>query len=246
MIITHATNMPFVQGLLPGGFQVSPDGSQVYYIEDATHEGKHLKNIFVAIKDSTSSPQAKDPKNAQPSWQILTAQSGVKQQDTDPSTPPLKLSKGFRYWGRVGSKDFRIAQFDDFAFFPVVPKRPLSEKASKKTLSTLALWQKPHKTLSEVAELQWRASVPISVFILWWIAIPLSEVKPRKGRYARLFPGLLLYVYYANLLIAARGWVSSGALPPVLGIGWVHLSMLVVGAFLWWPPRDFFFRRSAP
>ena len=91
--------------------------------------------------------------------------------------------------------------------------------------------------LRNKAELQWRISLPILVFIVTLMAVPLSRVNPRQGRYLKLLPAILLYMAYLTILIAARGALEKGKLPMALGLWWVHALFLLIGlGLLYWEP----------
>ena len=64
--------------------------------------------------------------------------------------------------------------------------------------------------------------------VLTLIAVPLSRLRPRQGRYARVGFAIVVYFVYSNLLSAAKVWLEKGELPPLIGVWWVHL--LVAGA----------------
>ncbi|MCB0074943.1 MAG: LptF/LptG family permease, partial [Caldilineaceae bacterium] len=81
---------------------------------------------------------------------------------------------------------------------------------------------------NELAELQWRVSMPLSVILLALLAVFLSRTNPRQGRYAKFFIGILIYVIYSNLLGVAKSWVERGTIQPLVGIWWVHLLVLAM------------------
>ena len=76
--------------------------------------------------------------------------------------------------------------------------------------------------------------VALSFFplLLTLIAVPLSRLTPRQGRYARIGVAALTYFFYSNLLSAAKVWVEKGILPPAIGVWWVHLIALALGLYL--------------
>jgi len=82
------------------------------------------------------------------------------------------------------------------------------------------------------AELQWRISSPLSVFVLALLAVPLSRSRPREGRYARLGMGILVYIIYANMLSIARLWVEREDVPGWVGMWWVHAVLGLAGLIL--------------
>src|SRR3546814_2568615 len=54
------------------------------------------------------------------------------------------------------------------------------------------------------AELQWRVGAPIAVLVLTLLAVPLSYIRPRQGRYGKLVIGILAYLIYSQLLGVAQ------------------------------------------
>ncbi len=80
-------------------------------------------------------------------------------------------------------------------------------------------------------------SLPLSVFIVTLMAIPLSRVNPRQGRYLKLLPAILLYMSYLAILISVRSSLEKGKLPLSLGMWWVHAIYLSIGLLLfYWEP----------
>jgi lipopolysaccharide export system permease protein len=84
----------------------------------------------------------------------------------------------------------------------------------------------------DIAQLQFRASSPIMALVLTLLAVPMSRLRPRQGRYARVGFAIVVYMVYANLLSAAKVWVEKGQLPPAIGVWWVHLLLLAFGLYL--------------
>jgi lipopolysaccharide export system permease protein len=68
--------------------------------------------------------------------------------------------------------------------------------------------------------------------VLTLIAVPLSRLRPRQGRYARVGFAILVYFVYSNLLSAAKIWIQKGDLSPLLGVWWVHAAALSFGLYL--------------
>ena len=95
-----------------------------------------------------------------------------------------------------------------------------------KSLPTADLWARGHN--KDIAEVQWRISAAIMTVVLCFFAMRFANTGPRQGRYAGLFPAILLYIVYSNLLGVSRAWVAKGMLSPWLGGLWVHLLMIIV------------------
>ena len=71
--------------------------------------------------------------------------------------------------------------------------------------------------------LQYRFSVILSVFLLTLIAVPLSYVAPRHGRYLKLIPALLIYLLYIGLVYLINLGLCAQLIPHgfiVLAASW--------------------------
>jgi lipopolysaccharide export system permease protein len=81
----------------------------------------------------------------------------------------------------------------------------------------------------ERAELQTRVSWPLMTLVVALLALPLGRLRPRQGRFARIWVAVLLFALYANLLQVAGLWLERGRTPSWLGLWWVHaLAALLV------------------
>ena len=136
---------------------------------------------------------------------------------------------GRRYEGVPGHKDFRIMDFAEHG----MPIRLDEDENPEELVET-----KPSGVLfastapEDRAELQWRISAPISLFVLMLLAVPLSRSRPREGRYGRLGIGILIYITYVNSLSIARVWVEREQVPEWVGLWWVHIALGLVGLTL--------------
>jgi lipopolysaccharide export system permease protein len=82
---------------------------------------------------------------------------------------------------------------------------------------------------SDIAELQWRLTTPISTLLLGMLGIPMSRMRRRQSRYTRLGAAILIYFGYYILFTSARTWVQHGAVATFPGIWWVPA---LLGLFL--------------
>ena len=71
------------------------------------------------------------------------------------------------------------------------------------------------------------------MLVVMLIGVPLSETSPRRGRYTKLFPAILLYLIYLVLLNATKKAMEEGQVPAGLGLWWVHAVFLLVALVLW-------------
>ena len=59
------------------------------------------------------------------------------------------------------------------------------------------------------SELGWRIFVPFAIVVALFLAVALSEVSPRQGRYLKLFPALLIFASLIVALMAIKTRVSK-------------------------------------
>ncbi len=85
---------------------------------------------------------------------------------------------------------------------------------------------------ADIAQLQFRSSSPIMVLVLTLIALPLSRLRPRQGRYMRVGIAIVVFFVYSNLLSLAKVWLEKGDLSPLIGVWWIHAVAIGLGLYL--------------
>ncbi len=84
----------------------------------------------------------------------------------------------------------------------------------------------------DIAEYQWRLSMPLVTIILGLLAIPLSRSRPRQGRFAKIAVAILVFALYYNLISVAKTWVDQGRIPEFPGIWVAHIIPALLLVFL--------------
>lgn len=208
--------------LVPGRFQALQGGTRVTYTQKLSKDRTQLESVFISEKRlSGDKSQTRD-------ISVLVAESGHQEVQPDGSRY-LVLRNGYRYDGNPGEADYREVRFDSYGV--LMPKPALErEIVAREAMPTERLIGS--KKPQNVAELQWRLSIPIMVFIVTLLAVPLAKANPRQGRYLKLLPAIVLYMSYLALLIVTRGALEKGRIPPYLGLWWVHGLFLAIGMLL--------------
>jgi len=226
-ILNQQDAMTEFDTLEPGRFQSLRDNSRVTYTERLSADRSQLGGVFISERN-TSTVGGKDHGVG-----VLVADTGRQEIHPDGSRY-LILQNGFRYDGVPGQADYRVVQYETYGV--LLPKPAVSEDISERDAVTTGELLRSND-LQYRGELQWRLSLPILVFIVTLIAVPLAKVNPRQGRFLKLLPAILLYMAYLSLLIAARGALDKGHLPPAIGLWGVHLLFLLLGLLLaFWEP----------
>lgn len=201
-----------------GQFLSLGSGRAVGFVGALGNGGRQLENIFVQT-ESKRGPV------------VVLAQNGTQRTDPANGQRVISLNDGVRYDGHAGQGNFRILHFKHYETMLVMPS--VSMGASKRNARpSLELWRAGGA--ANLAELQWRLSVPLSALILAFIAVPLSYARPRQGRFGQLAVAILIYVFYANLIIVSKSWMARGTTPEWVGMWWPHVAMILLGAVMWW------------
>ncbi len=226
-ILNEQDSLTEFDTLVPGRFQTLRDGTRVTYTRELTADRTQLAGVF--ISETNLSGASGKPRGLS----VLVAESGRQEVQPDGSRY-LILENGYRYDGNPGQADYRAIQYDTYGV--LLPKPEVSvEVSEREAMPTLELFGSDNVRLQ--SELQWRLSLPLLVFIVTLLAVPLAKVNPRQGRFLKLLPAILLYMAYLALLIAARGALDKGRIPMALGLWWVHALFFSIGMLmLFWEP----------
>jgi lipopolysaccharide export system permease protein len=219
VMASDEATLHLIQTMIPGRFQVSPDGHHVMYVESLSRDRLTAANVFLA--QAKKNPQAPEQNN----WMLVLADRGYQEKDKASGEDYFITTDGYRYEGVPGQNDYKIIQFKKYAVrLPQNDAHVIHQDVE--SLSTLDLWSQYQKP-RYAAELQWRFSIALSAFLLALLAVPLSAVRPRQGRYLMILPAVLVYIIYINLLFIARHWVEQQLAPVTVGMWWVHGLMLL-------------------
>lgn len=210
-----------VQTLIPGRFQATPDGRHVMYVETLSRDRQRAENIFLAEQKQTTD----DKGQPQDNWMLVLAKQGYQAAEAESQSQFFVTEDGYRYEGRPGQNDYKIIRFKKYAVrIPETDSRMTHE--DNETLSISQLWN-DYSMPYRAAEFQWRISLALATILLAILAVPISAIRPRQGRYLSLIPAVLIYVVYIDLLFVARHWVERSMIPVSIGMWWVHALMLL-------------------
>ena len=215
-LLHAAENRSELSLLSAGRFVESRDGGLIIYVEELSDDQKQLKNVFVQSR-----------KGARKS--ILSSETGYRYRDKETGDEFMVMVDGYRYEGEVGQDNYRITQFVKHAV-RIEEKAATDPALHRAAKPTSQLWNST--LLRDTAELQSRLVVPFVTIAFMLLAIPMSRVNPREGRYGRLFSAVLVYVIYNNLYGASYNWIGRGTLHPLIGMWWLPLFILLIGLLM--------------
>ena len=215
-----------IQTVIPKRFHAMKGASEVFYVQSMNRDHTKAQQVFLAKKSVHAD------KNQ---WDILWADKAFALTDKEQDEDYLIFQKGQEYQGIPGQGDYQIAQFSEYKMR--LPQTVFSLKNDIRTAKTWSLLPFNQADKNKIAELQWRISIPLMVFTLTLVGIPLSNATSRTGKYAKLLPAILIYILYANFMFVARDAVALGKIPPWIGMWWLHICMAILGLLLIWRNR---------
>jgi lipopolysaccharide export system permease protein len=204
-----------VSMIASGQFRESSSNNRVFFIEEINTENNTMKNVFI----STFGKEKQTIAVANEGY-IETIKDGERQ---------LTLTNGRRYEGIAGTQEFKITEFNKYTV--KLDDKEISEIAP--TNRTMQVWELVRDwNPTNKSELLWRIGLPLMALCFATIAIPLSYVNPRSGRYTSMIMAVLIYFTYSNLLTLLQNWVKNERFS--FGASWwpLHLFVFLLGLTL--------------
>ncbi|PAX99475.1 LPS export ABC transporter permease LptF [Pseudoalteromonas sp. HM-SA03] len=202
-----------------GRFQQTGNEKAVVFVHSISEQGRELDKVFVAQLPRQDSNQVARLVFAQ-KGELIELESGEQQ---------LLLLEGKRYETDGFSQALNRTEFGTYQ---VQIKEQEIEHQRRKLEAIPSLHLLKMDTPQAKAQLQLRLSAPISVVLLTLLAVPLSFVNPRQGKFAKLVPAITLYLGYFIVLNTGTFLLAEGKVAASIGLWWIHLCMLFLGAFL--------------
>ncbi len=222
-IYIKQSEMSELDRLSAGRFQTFAGGARTAYTSGIRPESSELDLVFVSERDKRTGE-----------LKVVIAKSG-EQVVIDPASSDrfVVLKNGYRYEGVPGEADYREIGFSEYGF--LMPQSNVIQRAED--IQAMTLWELlEHDGVKYHSELHWRLSMPLLVCIIALIAVPMSKTNPRQGRYAKLIPSILLYMFYLTLLTSAKGAADDGDLS-VFVIWFIHLAFFLLAMSLLFADR---------
>jgi len=201
------------QLIKPGQFNQSSSGDLVFFMESLSEDKQELRDIIINQGGGDS-------------MVIETARTGRRKIDDKSGDLFLVIGPGERHEGRAGDNRQKIISYDQHGI--------LLEKISKDKKFVPRSKQLPpqrlmrSKKLNDLIEIRWRVALPVVLVVLALLAVPLSYIAPRQGRYGKVGPALLVFIVYLNLMAFTRAQIEDRVIPVAINFWWVHLLFLLL------------------
>ena len=209
----------------PGLFQVSNGGRRVTYAESLDEDGRILNEVFISEYGDGDAVAS------------IWAKHGEQYVDEETGSRFLVLEEGMRLaLGGSAAKDEHTSKPRQLIRFASLGQKidvgAAVLRMKEDAQPTASLWRRDDAAAA--AELHWRIALPLFCLISALIALGVSPVKPRQGRFGRIVPGVLIMLGYYLALLANQNVLVDGYLPPAFGLWPAHALFAAVAAALVW------------
>ncbi len=217
----------------------------------ADDKGASSKSTAAKLTEAQASanlPSANsiDSNNSSISKDTITLAKRAEQVDTGGSgVTQLDLFQGRRYEVGAGSLKYNQISFDRYRITLTESSKEIVTEDNIETQAIVPLWQAAtgsaqvgsvNAMRAAQAELGYRLALPWLMIIAPMLAVPLSQVRPRQGRWLRLFPSVLLFVSCALGVISLKNAVSQGSVS-VWAYAWLIIGFIALALYLNWGSR---------
>ena len=215
-MVTEANRNLLVAGLEPGRFTPMSNGG-VAYADEMSSDGTRLGRVFVYRERGDR-------------IDVATSLNGELYREDGARV--LALLDGFRVEGPATGKDldYRLMRYARSEMLLPEPDdtRTSDHPALESTIELLGDGRREAR-----AQLHWRLAPPLLALAFALMAVPLARSAPRQSRYGSMLLAFLAYLVGVFLMILGTQWLSEGRLPLALGLWWLLLPMLGLGAWLY-------------
>jgi lipopolysaccharide export system permease protein len=201
-----------ISGVSAGQFREFNEGDRVVYVQDLSSDRQDMEGVFLQVRQERG-------------LGVLTSDSARFQVTERTGSRYIVFRDGRRYVGSPGTLDFQITEYRNYAV--LVEQGSIGGGiATLETLPTSTLLGSDSPRFR--AELQWRVSYVLAALLLPMLAVAMNRFGGGEHRYTQMFVGVAIYFIYSNLLGISRTLLKRDDISPILGVWWVHLTMLLI------------------
>lgn len=227
-----------IEQVIPGTFYNSrlKNIDRVFFIDSVNQDRSEIQNVFIAENSRESNDafsEKTDRKKSAKSAHVSTLFANTGKIEELDGERYLVLQDGYRYQGKPGAADYQVISFDQYETLLPSPKISFP-KNKMEGISSETLWAQYQTNAKYGIELNWRISLIILCFIAAMLAVPMSRVRPRQGRFARLVPAIMLYLLYLSLLITVKN-TSKNVVSSIAMFALIHLCFLGFALYILLP-----------
>lgn len=219
-------------------------GNYHLYVGSLSDDKKQLQDV-VLIQSEPSKKSADNADQPINKDTITLAKRAVQVDNAGSGVTQLDLFQGRRYEVGAGSLKYNQVGFDRYRITLTESSKEVVTENNIETQEIGPLWQAATGSAqvgsidalrAAQGELGYRFALPWLMIIAPMLAVPLAQVRPRQGRWLRLFPSILLFVSCALGIISLKNAVSKGSVS-VWAYAWLVLGFMALALYMNWGSR---------
>lgn len=207
-----------IRTVQPNRFYIAPGNKRTVYAQEV--ETPELRRVFVQTGRGLKSS-------------VISARRAVEITVPRGAARHLEFEDGYLYLIDPYGEGDRSVRFERMSLL-LDPAKSRTLEYKRRAASSASLLRSDQP--KDLAELQWRASAPVSALLLGLLGVFISRSTPRRSRYTKILMAILACALYYNLSAVAGNWVESAKVAAIPGVFWVQfLFALGIGVFAIWP-----------
>ena len=215
-----------ISGLQAGRFYQQSDGGVTFYAADMDSGGS-FTGVFV--QDRRSDPP-----------RVVLAEQGYYRESGVDGEQAVVLEEGRRFDGVPGDAAYTVLDFARLTYY--VNGGGATQAARQRRAATPTTELLASEDIRDRAELEHRLAAAVGVIALVTLAVPLTQLSPRRRSGGRLLLAFLAYFAFFNGQRLAEEWMTAGVTPQWLGLLW-YQAVIVAVVFAALIPGSYALRR---
>ncbi|MGM8888474.1 LptF/LptG family permease, partial [Psychrobacter sp. 1U2] len=210
-------------------------GNYHLYVGSLSDDKTQLQDV-VLIQSEPSKKSADNTDHSINKDTITLAKRAEQVENAGSGVTQLDLFQGRRYEVGAGSLKYNQVGFDRYRITLTESSKEVVTENNIETQEIGPLWQAATGSAqvgsadalrAAQGELGYRFTLPWLMIIAPMLAVPLAQVRPRQGRWLRLFPSILLFVSCALGIISLKNAVGKGSVS-VWAYAWLVLGFMAL------------------
>ncbi|MGM8910410.1 LPS export ABC transporter permease LptF [Psychrobacter sp. 1U1] len=219
-------------------------GNYHLYVGSLSDDKTQLQDV-VLIQSEPSKKSADNTDHSINKDTITLAKRAEQVENAGSGVTQLDLFQGRRYEVGAGSLKYNQVGFDRYRITLTESSKEVVTENNIETQEIGPLWQAATGSAqvgsadalrAAQGELGYRFTLPWLMIIAPMLAVPLAQVRPRQGRWLRLFPSILLFVSCALGIISLKNAVGKGSVS-VWAYAWLVLGFMALALYMNWGSR---------
>lgn len=208
----------------PGVFRENDNGRNVFYLDHYSLATGYAKDVFVQYIDGDGITYN------------ITAADGRVENNNGLTSLILKHGQRYQISEKTNYQYSRMdMMFDKLTATIKQNYKPINlhnTTIDSSSVQHLVNTINKNGNTNAKAELSWRISVAVMMFVMTFLAVPISIQTGRVQSSLVFILPPIIYAIYNNVILTLNGYVNQGVIPSMIVVQLVHFLLLIFGIAL--------------